>query len=257
MTFGASELTTTGPYLRLARGLVCVNSDEGIAIRSDAGVILLAGDDARFVVNTVFPLLDGTRTETDLLARLADIASADLTGLLQALREHDLLLEGPGQDGTLDAAAQRLSRLAAATVVILGHTPWVTRAVDSIRAAGVGTVRHGPRPAEGCDIAIGIFPDGDASEVRDFARTMQQAAIPSLTCIIGASEALIGPFLTSQPAGIARACACAPTPNGAIMPKPKVATRNTSVRQPARSLTCIWRGRRATRSASAATAPHS
>jgi hypothetical protein len=30
--------------------------------------------------------------------------------------------------------------------------------------------------------------------VRDFARTMQQAAIPSLTCIIGASEALIGPF---------------------------------------------------------------
>jgi ribosomal protein S12 methylthiotransferase accessory factor len=164
-------------------------------VRSDAGAILLAGDDARFVVNTIFPLLDGTRTETDLLATLADIAPADLTGLLQALREHDLLLDGPGQDGTLDAAAQRLSRLAAATAVILGHTPWVTRAVDSIRAAGVGTVGHGPRPSEACDIAIGIFADGDASEVRDFARTMQQAAIPSLTCIIGASEALIGPFV--------------------------------------------------------------
>src|SRR5262249_31781385 len=115
----------TTPYLRLAPSLVCVNSDEGITVHSDAGAILLAGDDARFVVDTLFPLLDGTRTETDLLATLVDIAPDDLTGLLHDLREHDLLVGGPRQERTPDAATQRLCRLAAATAVILGHTPWV------------------------------------------------------------------------------------------------------------------------------------
>ena len=103
--------TAAGSCLRLPPGILCVASDQEIAVRCDAGAIMLAGADARFVVDTLFPLLDGTRREADLVAALPQVAPADLTGLLAALRAHGLLLDGPPPDRAPPAATERRARL--------------------------------------------------------------------------------------------------------------------------------------------------
>jgi ribosomal protein S12 methylthiotransferase accessory factor len=138
--------------------------------------------------------LDGTRTETELVAALPSIAPGDLKSLLQALQEHGLLLHGLERNRTVLDATERRARLQTARAVLVGDARWVTHAAAPIRAAGVGKIAFGLEEFDAFDIAIGIFADRDVEAVRNFASIALTAGVPSLTCVVGGGEAVLGPF---------------------------------------------------------------
>src|SRR4051812_36872987 len=159
---------TTG-YPQLPADLLCVKSDGGIAVRSRAGGILLQGCDARFIVETLFPLLDGTRTYSEIIAALPGVASDDVKDLLQSLREHGLLLSQPQPGFARPVAAQRLALLESAKVLLVGQSHRTTPAVAAIHAAGVGTTKSEGLNFNGIHIAVGIFDEHETRQAYDFA----------------------------------------------------------------------------------------
>src|SRR3954447_3433968 len=184
---------TTG-YPRLSADLLCVKSDGGIAVRSRAGGILLQGDDARFVVETLFPLLDGTRTYSEIITALPRVAPDDVKDLLRSLREHGLLLNGRQPGFARPVAAQRLALLESAKVLLVGQSHRTTPAVAAIHGAGVGTTKSEGLNFDGIDLAVGIFDEHETRQAYDFASAVQQADLSSLTCIVGRVETTIGPL---------------------------------------------------------------
>lgn len=181
-------------YPRLPADLLCVKTSNGIAVRSSAGGILLQGEDARFVVETLFPLLDGTRTELEIAALLPGGSPDDLKDLLQTLRDHGLLSATPEPNLARPAAAQRFALLQAARVLLVGEAHRTDPASSAIRAAGVGTIETGLRALDGIDLAVGIFDESELQRACDFASTLGEARVPSLSCMAGRAEATIGPL---------------------------------------------------------------
>src|SRR5262245_40610775 len=54
----------------------------------------LAGASLEWVLRELVPLLDGTRTVDDLVARVPDVAASDLRDVLHLLQMHGMLEEG-------------------------------------------------------------------------------------------------------------------------------------------------------------------
>lgn len=181
-------------YPRLPADLLCVKSGGGIAVRARAGAILLQGDDARFVVETLFPLLDGTRTEPEIIAALPGVAPDDVGGLLRTLQNHGLLFSGPEPGQARLQATRRAALLRAAKVLLVGEPHRTVVAAAAIRAAGVGTIKIGLRDLDGIDIAVGMFNARELQQACDFASIAFRAGIPSLTGMVGRAETTIGPL---------------------------------------------------------------
>src|SRR4051812_23429013 len=146
-------------YPRLSADLLCIKSEGGIAARAGAGAILLQGEDANFVVETLFPLLDGTRTELEIVAELPSLAPDDVRNLLQILQDHGLLSCGPQSGLARPSAVQRHALLQAAKVLLVGATHRTASAAAAFRDAGIGTIKSDLRDFDGIDIAVGIFDE--------------------------------------------------------------------------------------------------
>jgi ribosomal protein S12 methylthiotransferase accessory factor len=181
-------------YPRLPADLLCIKSEGGIAALASAGAILLQGEDARFVVETLFPLLDGTRTEPEIIAELPSLAPDDVRNLLQTLQDHGLLSCGPQSGLARPSAAQLLALLQAAKVLLVGARHRTASAAVAFRDAGIGTIKSELRDFDGIDIAVGIFDERDTQQGHDFASILHGAGIRSLTCMIGRTETTIGPL---------------------------------------------------------------
>ena len=187
-------ITTRDPFLRLPPDIVCVTTSQRVALYSKSGAMLLDGPDARVVVETVFPLLDGTRTANELFEAIPEIEPADLTYILQELQDHGLLEDCLQSDSVIPSEEESRLRLQKARVVISGVEPWTTLSAEAIRAEGVGHVTVGFKEDSASDIAVGAFDGSDKASLRDFAEFTNKMQIPSLTCAIYENEVIIGPF---------------------------------------------------------------
>ena len=190
----ATELPETKAYLRLPADLLYVKSDSGIAVRAGAAAIMLQGDDARRVVDMLFPMLDGTRTESEIIDALPGIAPADVKDLLRDLQDHGLLSREQQPDPGRPVAAERFARLQAAKVLLTGDAHRTASAAAAIRAAGVGAIRSSLQDLDGVDIAVGLFDEREPQQGIDFASRLHAAGIPTLICITGGAISTIGPL---------------------------------------------------------------
>ena len=181
-------------YLRLRPDVVSVPGAKYVAVYSKSGAVLLDGPDARVVIETVFPLLDGTRTIQDLFAALPEITPADLNQVLQALREHSLLEDHPSPCSLPPSSEEITLRLRKAKVAVLGDAPLTALCVETMRNAGVGSVTVGFGEDLHLDLAVGIFDGREKQSLRDFAAYTHKIRMPSLTCTIYENEIIIGPF---------------------------------------------------------------
>ncbi len=100
-------------FLRLASDAVSVRVDHGIALYSNRGALLLDGDGAAELTDKLFPLLDGTRSASDVCAALPQVDLLDLLGILRQLKAQHIILSSEAElsaDGTggEDEVARRL-----------------------------------------------------------------------------------------------------------------------------------------------------
>ncbi|HEX6881663.1 MAG TPA: hypothetical protein VF135_14930, partial [Terriglobales bacterium] len=101
-------------FLRLAPDAVSVRVDHGIALYSNRGALLLDGEDAAELTDKLFPLLDGTRSASDLCEALPQVDLLDLLRILRQLKEQCIILSSEAElsaesdDTSEDEFARRL-----------------------------------------------------------------------------------------------------------------------------------------------------
>lgn len=188
-------LSSSSLYLCLCPDIVCITRSKQVVVYSKSGAVLLDGPDAYVVVETVFPLLDGTRTLNEVFKSVPEIAPADLKNVLQALKDHGLLEGRPQLDSVIPSEEDLRLQLQKAKVAILGAEPLTALCVEALWAAGVRHVNVGFKEGLDFDLAVGVFDGREKLLLRDFAESTHKMNIPSMTCAIHENEIIIGPFV--------------------------------------------------------------
>lgn len=159
MTTRASASRSQPALRRRPRSpLLAIHSDSSVAVTServvlcsplgrheldDPGIVALAG--------AIVPLLDGTRTEAQLLASQGGEMAGVVGALLDVLRRWGVLCligdQGEGESGLSRFTAiiggepyDLAATLRRASVTITGTQPWAPIAARALSAAGVGRV---------------------------------------------------------------------------------------------------------------------
>ncbi len=190
--------STANRYLRIPHGVVCVATSVGIAVYSPSAALLFEGPDARKVVESLFPLLDGTRTAADQCAAMPEIDATGLRGLLEDLRDNGLVIAAPSRASFALEEKERSVRLRNSHVAVVGEAQASASLANAIRAAGVGNVTVGENDVLEQDLVpdlvVGTFGSGATGEVFEFSQKMHRRGFRSLACVLHLEEVLIGPL---------------------------------------------------------------
>ncbi len=187
-------LTPTNSYLSVPSDVVTVSTGAGVAVYSRSAALLLEGPDAGRVVESIFPLLDGTRTATDLCVAMPEINSSALRELLEALRENGLLLDAPSRAQPVVREKERRLGLGDSHVVAVGEPAGVAALADALLAAGVGSVAIGWSESSKPDLAVGVFRPDATDAVVPFNKMTSDMSVRTLSCVLHSGEAVIGPL---------------------------------------------------------------
>ncbi|HWB23279.1 MAG TPA: TOMM precursor leader peptide-binding protein [Gaiellaceae bacterium] len=136
------------PWYRL------IEDGERLLLEYGQAVVVLEGAAVRTLLPALLPLLDGTRTLDDLVARLGTAVGPAIEAALATLQRHGLLVDGPEAPSrnrdTADALAAAYSlapavvaaRLDAAVIGVVGGSSTGVEVARLLRAAGVGETRR-------------------------------------------------------------------------------------------------------------------
>ncbi len=183
----------TDSYLSVPGDVVTVATGVGVAVYSGSAALLLEGPDADRVVKSIFPLLDGTRTATDLCAAMPEIACSELQELLDALRENGLLIDAPSRALPALLKSERSLRLGDSRVSVVGEPGMARTLAKAMLAAGVGSVAVSWDELSVADLAVGVFGSGMTDAIAEFHGVTGNCGVRTLPCLLHSREALIGP----------------------------------------------------------------
>jgi bacteriocin biosynthesis cyclodehydratase domain-containing protein len=134
------------PWYRLAA------LEDAVLLEHAGTVVRFTGAAAQVLLPRLLPLLDGSRTTDELIELVGRPVEAAVTGALDLLAEHRLLIDGPAQSRRPDAEALAevasvpvsgiASRLVTSEVGIVGPRAPADALARLLHAAGVGTVRR-------------------------------------------------------------------------------------------------------------------
>ena len=136
----------------LAPWYTLVEEDGRLLLEHGQTVVVLEGAAVTAFLPALLPLLDGTRSRDDLVARLGVAARRAVDLALETLSSHGLLVEGPdvsrGMNGAVHALAAAFNvapgvvteRLGQAVVGVVGSSQVGSEVVGLLRASGVGGV---------------------------------------------------------------------------------------------------------------------
>ncbi|MBA2332614.1 MAG: TOMM precursor leader peptide-binding protein [Actinobacteria bacterium] len=145
--------------------------EEGILLEHGRTVVAFGGGATRTLLPALLPLLDGTRTISEIVAVVGSKVAKAVEQALRALAENDLLTEGPRlhEDGgskravveSLAAVAapgstmsELAERLAAARVRLVGHGLVADPLARLLHLSGIGTVRRDSEPGEANNLVV-------------------------------------------------------------------------------------------------------
>jgi bacteriocin biosynthesis cyclodehydratase domain-containing protein len=149
------------PWYRL------IEDGDRLLLEHGRSVVVLEGRAVRLLLPALLPLLDGTRTIDEIVARIGEPAQPAVELALSLLGENGLLAEGPAPEPGGPASALALAahyglapavaveRLRSASVGVIGGS-WAAEAIArTLRSAGVGTiVRAGWDGVDEVDLAV-------------------------------------------------------------------------------------------------------
>jgi bacteriocin biosynthesis cyclodehydratase domain-containing protein len=156
------------PWCRL------VEDGSRVLIEQGGMLVTLEGGAARALLPTLLPLLDGTRTRAELEETLGHAAAPAVDNALTLLAEHQLLVDGPTEEGHPAGAA------AAFTAAVVGTTT-PAAAVDALEGARVAVV-------------------GSGSIARELARLLPLSGLPQVETLSLDQEPAAGSFVVAAPA---------------------------------------------------------
>src|SRR3954469_4308119 len=150
-----------------------VGDGDRLLLEHGQSVVALQGGAVRTFLPALLPLLDGTRTRDDLIARLGSPASRAVDLALETLTAHDLLVEGPDAPSEVRKTAHAIAaafgvkptlaaeRLGGAVVGIVGASAAAADVARLLRLAGLANVRRiGWRKGAPVDLAV-VAPAAD------------------------------------------------------------------------------------------------
>ncbi len=155
------------PWCRL------VEDGSRVLIERGGMLVTLEGGAARALLPTLLPLLDGTRTRAELEETLGHAAAPAVNNALTLLAEHQLLVDGPTEEGHPAGAA------AAFSAAVVGTTT---------PAAGVDAL-------EGARVAV----VGSGSIARELARLLPLSGLPQVETLSLDQEPAAGSFVVAAP----------------------------------------------------------
>jgi len=155
------------PWCRL------VEDGSRVLIEQGGMLVTLEGGAARALLPTLLPLLDGTRTRAELEETLGHAAAPAVDNALTLLAEHQLLVDGPTEEGHPAGAA------AAFTAAVVGTTT-PAAAVDALEGARVAVV-------------------GSGSIARELARLLPLSGLPQVETLSLDQEPAAGSFVVAAP----------------------------------------------------------
>jgi bacteriocin biosynthesis cyclodehydratase domain-containing protein len=183
------------PWYRLA------TCDAGLTARFGESVLLFEGRAARELLPALLPLLDGTRTPDELVARFGSRTRPAVEHAIEILAAHDLLVDGPvpaGPAGELLAATDwRPRALGRATVAVAGEGATAAEIARLLRDSGVGAVVDGwasdRRPGE---LVIAAPDDEPAERMATWNAAALEQRVPWLAVTpFDGSIATVGPLM--------------------------------------------------------------
>lgn len=182
-------------YLRLRPDITSVKTAEGVVVYSKSRGILINGPDTNAIVDTIFPLLDGTRTLSEVFKIVPEIEPAHLSHILEELRDHDILEERRQRSSAIPSEDEFRLPLEKAWVDISGDELYATLCAEAIKNAGIGRVTVEQLAEDNVpDMALGVFHGGDKTILRSFAESANRMQIPSINCAIHEDEVIVGPL---------------------------------------------------------------
>jgi len=155
------------PWCRL------VEDGSRVLIEQGGMLVTLEGGAARALLPTLLPLLDGTRTRAELEETLGHAAAAAVDNALTLLAEHQLLVDGPTEEGHPAGA------VAAFTAAVVGTTT-PAAAVDALEGARVAVV-------------------GSGSIARELAHLLPLSGLPQVETFSLDQEPAAGSFVVAAP----------------------------------------------------------
>lgn len=177
------------PYLRPWYALVA--DGDRLLLEFAGTVVALEGAALKQLVPALLPLLDGSRTYEQLVAKLGPAAEPAIAKALGLLASHGALTDGPSlaqephpfrrsaealsasrRDGPSPAAV--LARLRSSRVAVAGGVALAEDVARSLLAAGVGAVRRVAWDAVAldgvCDMAVAVAGAGELPALRAWSR---------------------------------------------------------------------------------------
>jgi bacteriocin biosynthesis cyclodehydratase domain-containing protein len=145
---GIPDRPLLAPWYRLA------GDGDRLLVEHGQSVVALEGAAVRTLLPRLLPLLDGTRTQADLVAAVGVAATPALDHALETLASHGLLVEGPVAPPDVRPAANAVAaafdldpsvaaeRLRAGSVGVAGSSPSGTEVAELLRLCGLGRVRR-------------------------------------------------------------------------------------------------------------------
>ncbi len=142
------ERPLLAPWYRL------VEDGDRLVLEYGQAVVVLEGAAVRTLLPPLLPLLDGTRTVEDVIARLGTAAGPAIESALETLARHGLLTEGPDAPRRVRSSANSFAaayglppslvaeRLGSAAIGVVGTSEQGPDVARLLLAAGVGEVRR-------------------------------------------------------------------------------------------------------------------
>jgi ribosomal protein S12 methylthiotransferase accessory factor len=223
-------VNSQSPRLRLAPTARIHAVGEETAIVADHARLVLEGNIGAFVANRLAPLLDGTRTESDIIAAFPELGPADLGVWLRRLVDSGLVHEvTTAQRGTaaeflrmLAVDERAYARLATLRVGIVGLNRTGRRIAELLAEVGVETlvvsdvaagalsptgpttVEAHPAPTSkdelaewlaGCDIAVHAWGSSHLASAHWTNQWALSTGRRALFCDVSDHEAVVGPLV--------------------------------------------------------------
>ena len=166
---------------RLAPWYRLVEDGDRLLFEHGRSVVVLEGGAVRALFPRLLPLLDGSRTFEQIVARLGAPAADAVFQALEVLAAHGLLVDGPPVspavtgEAAIAAAygvppAVAADRIRAATVGVAGEAAAAEQIARLLQADGVGEVRRITWDEHGVDLAVVAPTPTEVARLREWNR---------------------------------------------------------------------------------------
>jgi ribosomal protein S12 methylthiotransferase accessory factor len=131
-----------------------VDDEAGVVLHADGGALLLPGPEIRILLNSILPLLDGSRSAADIVGKAPGALQSSIAELLKVLKRHGVVIaESEKAPPTVDARWAGQDRffelmhrhpkkmrkcLAESGIAVAGLEPWTATAALELAGAGIG-----------------------------------------------------------------------------------------------------------------------